>query len=43
MSKVKITVLKTTLEQRTGPGIRSRGPYCLSHDEGGADILCGLC
>ena len=29
--------------QRTGPGIRGRGPDCLSHDEGRAGILCGLC
>ena len=43
MSKVKITVLKTTLDKELARGIRSRGPYCLSPDEGGADILCGLC
>lgn len=42
MNKVKITVLKTTLDRELGRGIRSGRIHRLSHAERGADFLCRL-
>ncbi len=43
MSKVKITVLKTTLDKELAREYGAEGLTACPPDEGGADILCGLC
>ena len=42
MKKVKITVLKTTLDQELAKEYGARRAYGMPYDESGAGLLCGL-